>query len=103
MEVPNKFITLINISSQVYKQYMANIPQIAIDRRAKKSVFLLKEDIKRLKSYRKTFISTDDFVRDMQMDRGTLNRIMELGRSSEVNANKIKYVLNSIKVLNSSN
>ena len=78
---------------------MANIPQIAIDRRAKKSVFLLKEDIKRLKSYRKTFNCTGDFVRNMQMDRGTLNRIIELGRSSEVNANKIKYVLNSMKVL----
>ena len=91
---------MVNISSQVYKHCMANIPQIAIDRRAKKSVFLLKEDIKTLKSYRKTFDTADDFARDMQMDRGTLNRIIELGRSSEVNANKIKYVLNSMKVLN---
>ena len=82
---------------------MANIPQIVIDRKQGKRVFLQKEDIKRLKSYRKTFDCTDDFVRGMQMDRGTLNRIIELGRSSEVNANKIKYVLNSIKVLNSAN
>lgn len=82
---------------------MANIPQITIDRKQGKRVLLLKEDIKHLKSHRKTFTTDNDFAKDMQMDRGTLIRIIELGRGSEVNANKIKYVLNSIKVLNTSN
>lgn len=82
---------------------MTNILQVRVTRKTKKSVVLLKEDIKALRVHRKYFSSADEFAEFMQMDRGTLNRIMELGRSSEVNSNKIKNVLNSIKVQTTSN
>ena len=79
---------------------MENTPQTEINRKMARRVDLLKEDIKTLKNYRKTFNSDADFSHAMNMDRGTLYRIIELGRSSEVNAIKIKNLLNSLKVQN---
>lgn len=68
------------------------IPQI-VHRRKRRSVKLASEEIKQLKAMRKGFDTDYEFAVSMSMDQTTLMRIIEIGRASEDNANKIREVL----------